>query len=216
MYGLVGGNKQNKPMKRCAHDHPTFEFGEYKIDGGSILSPHVKDANIYIGFDRGMRFSKMRWPWTEGDELLYPIQDMGVPADLDNFTKLLDWTLENITAGKKVFCGCIGGHGRTGLFLTALVLRTEFEVDDALKFVREKYCKKAVESSEQIEWLKKNFGLKTNESPTKKVVPSSTSYGYNDYKTGKQLSFSLGGSKTYSSGSPDGCVHPIKSSKAIW
>ncbi|WP_371685984.1 hypothetical protein [Nitratireductor sp. OM-1] len=128
------------------------------IYGGSCLNPAVTDADIYIGFDSGMSFTPRQFPWTEGHELLFKIQDMGTPNNVDQFRQLIDWTYQQLQEGKKVHCGCIGGHGRTGTFLAALVSLCGEK--DAVSYVRENYCHKAVESRPQIEFLSKHFGIK--------------------------------------------------------
>lgn len=48
---------------------------------------------------------------------------------------------------------CFGGHGRTGTTLTALCIASGMSYYDALKLVREKHCKKAVETTPQVNYL---------------------------------------------------------------
>lgn len=54
---------------------------------------------------------------------------------------------------------CIGGHGRTG---TALAILTGLMLGEKepIKFVREKYCKKCVESESQLKYVNDMLGLK--------------------------------------------------------
>ena len=82
---------------------------------------------------------------------------MSIPKDPAGFDKLVAWTKSQIEAGRKVHCGCIGGHGRTGMFLAALV--SKFGEKDAISYVRTNYCKKAVESSTQVKFLADRFGI---------------------------------------------------------
>lgn len=144
--------------KRCFETHPPLKIGNHLIYGGSCISPSVSDADIYIGFDMGMRYSLKGYPWNEGESVLFPIQDMGVPKDLEQFNLMIEWIAVQLAAQKKVHLGCIGGHGRTGLVLAALVKHMTGEVD-AITYVRDNYCQKAVESTAQVEWLNKNFGI---------------------------------------------------------
>ena len=150
----------------CYLKHPPLKLPgtDLVIYGGSCLSPAVKDADIYIGFDDSMKFTKRAYPWNAGEEFLFTIRDMSVPDSPTQFGKLVDWTKAQLEAGKKVHCGCLGGHGRTGTFLAALVSR--FGEKDAITYVRKNYCKKAVESSKQIAFLKEHFGVIAAE-PTK-------------------------------------------------
>ena len=69
---------------------------------------------------------------------------------------------------KRVHVGCIGGHGRTGLVLSALVAQMT-GMPDPISYVRKHYCTKAVESTEQVTFLTKHFGAAKVE-PSKKVT----------------------------------------------
>lgn len=144
----------------CYESHPPLKLPgtELVIFGGSCCHPKVKDADIYIGFDSGMELTSRRFPWNAGDEILYRVPDMGVPANPVEYAKLVAWTICQLDEGKKIHCGCIGGHGRTGMFLAALV--SKFGEKDATSYVREHYCKKVVESQAQVEFLAKHFGVK--------------------------------------------------------
>ena len=152
--------------KRCFHDHPGLKLPgtEFTIYGGSCSSPIIGDADVYIGFDHGMKFTARHWPWKKGAEVLFSVPDMGVPKQPDEFKKLVAWTKKQVEAGLKVHCGCVGGHGRTGMFMAALV--SAFGEPDAIAYVRKNYCDKAVESSAQIKFLCEEFGI-TKAAPAK-------------------------------------------------
>ena len=121
------------------------------------------------------------FPWNGCMEVYYPITDRSAPKNVEQFKQLIDWTIAHLKAGKKVHAGCIGGHGRTGLFFAALV-KTLGITDDAITYVRKNYCKKAVESKVQVEFLVQNFGIKAVEMSDHviKSYPSAkgTSVGY--------------------------------------
>jgi protein-tyrosine phosphatase len=68
---------------------------------------------------------------------------MSVPKSPKDFKALVAWTKTQLEEGKKVHCGCVGGHGRTGTFLAALC--SEFGEKDAVTYVRQNYCKNVVE-----------------------------------------------------------------------
>jgi hypothetical protein len=159
-----------KVIRRCFEDHKALKVGKYEIYGGSCSHPIVKDADIYVGFDHSMSFRGGNYPWEDGDEFLYPITDMAAPKDADSFMKLIEYLKQCLCIGKKVHIGCIGGHGRTGTVMAALVAHMTGE-KDATTYVREHYCKKAVESKSQIAFLKKHFGI-TPAKPTKDYAPS--------------------------------------------
>jgi hypothetical protein len=154
-------SKSQSAYISCADNHPALKIPgtEFVIYGGSCIHPFVKDADVYIGFDWGMKYSKQSYPWNAGrTEFLFQIDDMAAPRDPVEFKKLVDWTVEQLRAGKKVHCGCIGGHGRTGTFLAALVSVMSDE-KDSITYVRKNYCSKAVETSGQIRFLEKEFGI---------------------------------------------------------
>lgn len=147
--------------RRCYEDHPpmTLPGSSLVIYGGSCLSPAVTDADVYIGFEGTMSVSSKAWPWTPGHEIRFPITDMKPPSNPGQFKKLIEWTLLQLEGGAKVHAGCIGGHGRTGTFLAAIV--AVLGEKDAVSYVREHYCKKAVESTTQVAFLTDQFGVKT-------------------------------------------------------
>ena len=198
---------------RCYEKHPELKIPgtELVIYGGSCIWPVVKDADVYIGFDGGMHFGQRSWPWKEGHEFLFSITDYRAPSDADEFKKLVSWTVKQLQAGKKVHCGCIGGHGRTGTFLSALVAQMAPSVTDPISFVRENYCHKAVESSEQVEFLVKHFHC----TP----VPGAKSHSSS--KGGKSSWSTIEGgasTKAKSSGGKlgQGTALPLKSDQSIW
>jgi hypothetical protein len=118
---------------------------------------------VYVALQSGSRV-RLPQPWEEGYGVItqvdYPIRDMGVPTDPKDFKKLIDWLRNQLQDGKKVHVGCIGGHGRTGMVLAALVSVMLPDEADAIGYVRKNYCDHAVESSEQVQFLNKHFGCK--------------------------------------------------------
>jgi hypothetical protein len=64
---------------------------------------------------------------------------------------------------------CAGGHGRTGTALAILagMCKVVPEGIDPIKWVREVYCKKVVESEEQIKYVEYVLGYKSKEGPAK-------------------------------------------------
>lgn len=165
---------------KCYHSHPALTIKltqgdllritntegwdangvEVKMHGGSCLSPSVTDADVYIGFDSGMKVPRV-YPWNQATgpvHTLFPIVDGSIPDNKAEFRKMIEWAAVQLIAGKKVHMGCIGGHGRTGMALAALVQYMTGNAD-AITYVRENYCKKAVESETQVEFLYKEYGI---------------------------------------------------------
>lgn len=149
-------NRSSYP--RCLEDHPPLKIGDHTIYGGSCSNPLVINADVYVGFDHSMNYGGMQYPWSDGVSFQYLIQDMHAPSDPTSFKKLIEWLSVQLIAQKLIHLGCIGGHGRTGLVLSALVKHMTGNAD-ATEYVRKNYCEKAVESMAQIQFLKEHFGI---------------------------------------------------------
>lgn len=146
-------------VPRCYESHPVLELLGGKIVGGACSSPLVTDSHIHIGLDHSMALTARRFPWSPGTEFLYPITDMQAPNHPESFAKLVDWIIGELKTGKKIHIGCIGGHGRTGTVLAAVVAKG-LGIADAITWVRERYCVKAVESKAQVDFLAQHYGVK--------------------------------------------------------
>lgn len=74
--------------------------------------------------------------------------DMGIaPATIDFWRNLWEMLPE------KTVVACMGGHGRTGTCLAALMIASGEAYEDAVKHVRKMHCKEAVESHSQESYL---------------------------------------------------------------
>ena len=80
-----------------------------------------------------------------------PTQDFHVPDRLTLY-RGLDKALDLMLAGEPLYVGCMGGKGRTGLFLA--VLAKAFGVKKPVEFVRANYYAHAVETQEQYQFVK--------------------------------------------------------------
>lgn len=183
----VAKKKPEQLYERCYSKHPALDlYDGLVIYGGSCITPVVTDADIYIGFDHGMTFTPRSFPWNPGYDVPYFIQDRGVPKIPQNFKRLVEWTVEQIEDGQKVHAGCIGGHGRTGMFLAAVVAQLGV-ADDAVGYVREHYCNRAVESREQCAFLMNEFNVAWS-------APSKSSWGAgSQVKTNAKTAVKKGG-----------------------
>lgn len=176
---------------KCADSHPalpiTVDGTTYHVYGGSGGSPMHSDHDIYVALDGSTPEHKNFFPWNNPGKTFvsFYINDMSVPKDYVEFRKMIVWLGHEVQAGRKVHVGCMGGHGRTGTVLAALVKHMT-GAEDAINYVRKHYCPKAVESASQIEFLHKEFGINkvaaTKEyTKSKKVYGSDgVSYGYAD------------------------------------
>ena len=85
----------------------------------------------------------------------FPIRDNGTPS-----TELMADILATIRdahmSGRCVYLHCWGGHGRTGTLIACLIAFVEKKNEkEAIKAVRERYCKLAVESKSQEDFVRR-------------------------------------------------------------
>lgn len=148
---------------RCYESHPYLKLGKGRLFGGNAQFPVIKDADVYVSLQSGSTSGFVSDPWAKQTqvEVQYAISDQRAPKDVLRFKKMIDWLCTQLQEGKTVHVGCIGGHGRTGLVLSAIVaqLRPWKGDKNAIQWVRKHYCKKAVESAEQITFLVKHYGV---------------------------------------------------------
>ena len=155
-----GGGTQGstETYEKCAHTHPILKLGKHSITGGACSTPQKGPYDIEIALDYSG--GKRVYPWDGKVYVHFPIPDMDIPSDVEGFKKMIMWTAEQIIKGKKVHVGCIGGHGRTGMFLVALyAYMFPLSADGAIAHVRKHYCKKAVETDKQVKFLMKEYGV---------------------------------------------------------
>jgi len=153
----------DKYVPSCYESHPGLKIDGHLIYGGSCSHPVVKDADIYVALQHGSTSNMATDPWDVGEkkviEVKFSIEDTQAPKykHSKRFFKMIDWLCNQLHEGKKIHVGCIGGHGRTGMVLAAIVARLGEK--DAITYVRKHYCKKAVESPEQVNFLHQHFGV---------------------------------------------------------
>jgi len=152
---------------RCYEHHPVLKLGKGKLYGGAAGSPKVKDEDVYEVLQSGDMNGWQSDPWEaqKVTEVYYGIRDMEAPSNVARFKKLVTWVCTQLQDGKTVHIGCIGGHGRTGTVISAIVAEMLGE-KDAIQYVRTHYCKKAVESTTQVAFLMKHYGV-SKADPTK-------------------------------------------------
>lgn len=163
--------------KSCYESHPPLplKFGgqEFSVYGGNCGRPIHLDCDVYVALQAGSYVS-LPYPWDAGYgqivQVQYSIQDGKAPSNVEAFGKMISWLVEQIKEGKKVHVGCIGGHGRTGVVLAAIVNKMMPEEEDPISYVRQNYCQSAVESSEQVQFLVKHYGAKTVKGTKQKAV----------------------------------------------
>lgn len=103
------------------------------------------------------------WKTWRGDICYIPINDFDC-LPLDVLTTYIKKLKDLHESRHKIGIFCLGGHGRTGYLTAALLWELGYVqkagYDDPIQFVRDKYCKNAVESFEQVESLEMYTGIK--------------------------------------------------------
>lgn len=80
-----------------------------------------------------------------------PTKDYSTP-DLLTLYRGVAKAVELIIAGEPLYVGCMGGMGRTGLFLA--ILAKTFGVKKPVEYVRANYYSHAVETADQFKFVK--------------------------------------------------------------
>lgn len=80
-----------------------------------------------------------------------PIRDFSVPEDDASVAVALRCALDAALRGEDVYVGCMGGFGRTGLFM-ALLAKVAGE-PRPVEFVRKNYTARAVETKQQYRYV---------------------------------------------------------------
>lgn len=87
----------------------------------------------------------------QGANVHMPIMDFQVPEDPAKAADALYWALLAGARGCQVYVGCMGGWGRTGLFLS-LMAKTA-GIAAPIVYVRKNYTSRAVETAEQERYV---------------------------------------------------------------
>ena len=86
------------------------------------------------------------------------IEDFGIPDDGSEVYRILHKVIWAMARGDKLYVGCRGGIGRTGLFLS-LVYKVLCQQDSTVRmspvlWVRDNYLRNAVETFEQADYVR--------------------------------------------------------------
>lgn len=196
-YGSVYGGKSSWGSRTwtaspsCHESHPVLKIGGGEILGASCGRPR-EGFDVYVGFDRGMSLNSVQ-PWMPDQPEVgtFFISDRCAPKSPKDFKLMLEWLASKLADNKRVHVGCIGGHGRTGLVLAALVSYITGE-KDAIRWVREHHCKKAVESESQVTFLVKHFGITKAPARDQPLPKSGTATGRYPDKSSVNRNYSVG------------------------
>jgi len=88
------------------------------------------------------------WP-----AVVIPWADFGLPLDSEEAASQIEGAFMRAKRGELVEIGCVGGLGRTGTVLACLAVLAGVAPTDAVSWVRGNYDVRAVETSEQENWV---------------------------------------------------------------
>ena len=153
-----------KPTPRCNHWMVPFKVGKGTVylSGNSTPTSVSKGAleptaGVYLDSgwirERGptlLTNTSIRDDCRDDDmAVLYvPWHDMGV-VPYRTLSAAVVWSLTHIKSGGRLEIGCVGGHGRTGTMLGAILIYMGRTGEEAVNEVRERYCPKAIETKGQ-------------------------------------------------------------------
>jgi hypothetical protein len=131
-------------------DHDPHRTPVTLIDGTQVVGatfvaedPYTRDTPPTFGL-----YLDERWnpPWTHS-HVNWP--DFELPRDTGALRVALRDVLDRARRDERVELGCWGGHGRTGTALACLAVLAGTPASEAVAWVRENYCEKAVETAAQ-------------------------------------------------------------------
>jgi protein-tyrosine phosphatase len=162
-------------IKRC-HWGSTFVFqweGLTFFGGGSFRGMDTTGMDVVIDCGAGVQqcrkgnrnSSSLQQQWII--RLGWP--DGGVPEMQEkDWRDLLDLLQELSRRRKsclKVLVCCVGGHGRTGTALSILAALSGVEPENPVGFIRQEYCRRAVETKPQCSYIRKIAKLDSEDDP---------------------------------------------------
>lgn len=120
--------------------------GWYATRRGARLDVLAPDVGYYL--DDHWRFDPPASVASSQVHVDWP--DMGV-IQPDRLAELAAEVAGSVAAGRSVEIACLGGHGRTGTLLAAVIGRAErLGAAAALFEARRRYCRRAVETPPQV------------------------------------------------------------------
>ena len=152
-------------VNKCRHWRQKVKVGSYTVTCSSYISGNgldpKPDFGVYLSTLWKDRLGDI---WTNGAYLVdqerpYPavVIDWPDQGAVGNglLERIVDLCWSKMRHGKAVDIGCHGGHGRTGTLLAALIIKAEhISGEQAIKEVRVRYCKMAIETKTQENAIK--------------------------------------------------------------
>lgn len=138
LYFLEAELGTNGIVKKYGHGSlplPINSFQSFRVYGG----PYAERPNFMAGVKLAAEISA-------SCTVSVPTRDFSTPSKEDVDRGLWE-AVQLILLGRRVYVGCKGGQGRTGLFLA--LLAKAFGIQDPVDYVRKHYMAHAVETKQQ-------------------------------------------------------------------
>lgn len=165
-----------KICHKCTEIYKNFFIGSYEQ-----AFEMAKKVDILIpldSLDGDIWFTGFR-----GEIWYYPIFDFYILPD-DVLLSLVNKSIDALKSGRKIGLFCLGGHGRTGY--VAAVILGKLGIEDPILELRQKYCKKAVETNEQVKHISKILDNLSLYEKYKKSFLGGANFYFNDKLSGEE------------------------------
>lgn len=132
----------------------------------SLLGEDVNVQRLFMNKKGETLFGKLRKHDSLSNKAILSISwpDRGVPTFggefWDDLVDILD--KESVKRPINVLFFCMGGHGRTGSALSIMCSLMDLSVGDPIQWVRDNYCREAVESVAQKTYIEEVTGVKSH------------------------------------------------------
>ncbi|MGK4217082.1 protein-tyrosine phosphatase family protein [Kocuria marina] len=128
------------------------ELPSGRVVRGRSLRYIARGESPEFGLYLGARSQAVEW-----EHLCLSWPDFGLPCDRAAFTAAVMVAWER-AADERVEVACAGGRGRTGTTLACMAIVDGMDPDDAVRFVRARYDRRAVETPWQKRYVR-SFGV---------------------------------------------------------
>ena len=164
--------KKNRYLIECHYGTVKVFSAEYRgkklvfHGGGDLRGYRYTSVDVTISLNEPIASILANIPIEHDDfgihEIYIPVHDGGIPnLSKKDYFKILD-TICDFFEDKdtiKIGVKCDGGHGRTGTVL-AIYAALLLKVEKPISFVRDVYCRNAVETKGQVEYIAEITGCK--------------------------------------------------------
>jgi hypothetical protein len=166
--GTYGGTTKAVPYVLCHHHLVPFMFQGmddaytvYLTGSSSLRQEPATDKLPTVGvyLDEGWMRGRLATNTAHDVDMTQPSciyigwPDYGV-IDAKLLAEAVEWVLPYVHNKQSVVeIACMGGHGRTGTFVGALLIREGWAPADAIAYIHGGYCNKAIETKTQEELL---------------------------------------------------------------